>query len=119
MRRRPSTPGSGPSGSPVDSASEKLSLLAIKDRDKGIAYRPSLLGYLTYDPERRSVTRFDLLAFGIAENAPRGVITGTYYLGVVYELVTRPTVSQLVWPRGARDGLAKYLVGAGQAALPR
>lgn len=83
--------------------------LAIKEGGKEIAYAPSLLGYLTYDRKGKAITRFDLLAFGEARNAPRGILTGTYHLGITYDLVTKPTQAQLVWPRGARDDLATYL----------
>ncbi len=83
--------------------------LAIKEGGKEIAYAPALLGYLTYDRQKHTVTRFDLLAFGGAKNAPRGVLSGTYFLGITYDLVSKPTEAQLVWPRGARDDLAQYL----------
>jgi hypothetical protein len=88
---------------------EGLFELAIREGGKEISYSPALLGYLTYDRQQRCVTRFDLLAFGEANNAPRGVISGKYWLGIVYELVPKPTEAQLVWPRGARDDLKQYL----------
>lgn len=74
-----------------------------------VAYAPAILGYVTYDRQARRITRFDLLAFGEANNSPRGLITGKYWLGIVYELVEKPTPTQLVWPRGARDDLNAYL----------
>ncbi|GIW81382.1 MAG: hypothetical protein KatS3mg105_3189 [Gemmatales bacterium] len=63
-----------------------------------IRYQPALLGFLTYDRRKQQVTGFQMLAFGPAENAPRGVISGQYYLGIAYDLVTNPTEAQLVWP---------------------
>jgi hypothetical protein len=83
--------------------------LAVREANKEIAYAPAILGFVTYDRQARRITRFDLLAFGEANNSPRGLITGKYWLGIVYELVEKPTEAQLVWPRGARDGLAQYL----------
>ena len=83
--------------------------LAVREANKEIAYAPAILGYVTYDRQARRITHFDLLAFGEANNSPRGLITGKYWLRIVYELVEKPTEAQLVWPRGARDGLAQYL----------
>lgn len=86
--------------------------LAVKDpgpAGKEIAYSPNLLGYLTYDRQQGKVVRFDLLALGPANNAPRGVISGEYFLGITYDLVANPTEAQRVWPRGARDDPATYL----------
>ncbi len=101
----------------VDEVSDKELLLrltgqfdlAIREANKEIAYAPAILGYVTYDRQARRITRFDLLAFGEANNSPRGLITGKYWLGIVYELVEKPTEAQLVWPRGARDDLNAYL----------
>lgn len=86
--------------------------LAVKDpgpNGKVIAYSPDILGYLTYDRTKQEVSSFDLLAFGEANNSPRGLIVGKYYLGISYEFVKQPTEAQLVWPRGARDDLKQYL----------
>lgn len=74
-----------------------------------IIYEPSILGFVDVDRKSNSLSRFDLLAFGTQTNAPRGVLPGPQVLGIAFELVPNPTETQMVWPRGARDGLARYL----------
>lgn len=41
------------------------SVLEANDKWTASKYRPDLLGYLTYDTEKKSFTRFDLLAYGM------------------------------------------------------
>jgi len=74
-----------------------------------IRYEPAILGFITVDRAKKQITRFDMLALGDAENAPRGVLLGPYVLAVAFELVDKPTEADLVWPRGARDDLQRYL----------
>jgi hypothetical protein len=78
-----------------------------------IAYRPSFLGYLAYDPETRVFTRFDLVALGDAcgqangENL-MGARSGTFPLGVAFELVNPLTPRDYVQPTGLMDGGGNY-----------
>jgi hypothetical protein len=73
------------------------------------AYAPSLLGYLEYDPRRRRVTDFKMIALGDVLNTPRGVRPGLHPLGIAFELVTDPSPAERVVPRGGRDDLQRYL----------
>jgi hypothetical protein len=84
-------------------------------RDEPSVYEPALLGYLEYDRATKVFTRFDLLALGTASGLPRdanGVVTprkGPYPLGIAFELVSKPTAAERLYPRGARDNPAAYL----------
>jgi hypothetical protein len=86
-----------------------------EDRGPGkggtIVYQPRLLGYLAYDPAKKSFTRFDIVALGDvtgqpADENPVGARTGTQPLGVAFELVAQPTPADCVCPRGQRDSFA-------------
>ena len=68
-----------------------------------------MLGYLNYDVIAKAITRFNVVALGDVTNTPRGVRPGAHPLGIAYQLVRAPTAAERVAPRGARDGLERYL----------
>jgi len=83
-------------------------------RDAPAFYAPAILGYLKYDREKKSFTRFDMVALGTASGAPadaNGKVHQPlpYPLGIAFELVANPTPADLLHPRGARDNVAAYL----------
>lgn len=102
---------------------EKLTLrlegsakLHQKGREGVASYEPSLLGYIVYERNKKTISRFDLLALGTACGLPtdaNGVVTprkGPYPLGIAFELVPSPTSAEHLHPRGARDNVAAYLL---------
>jgi hypothetical protein len=72
-------------------------------------YKPTLLGYLTYDLRNKSVTEFKMIALGDVLNTPRGVRPGWHPLGITFELVANPTPAERIVPRGGRDNAERYL----------
>jgi hypothetical protein len=76
---------------------------------KQTIYEPALLGYLTYTVKDRTITSFEMVALGEVTNTPRGVRPGVHPLGIAFELVRKPTVSERVVPRGGRDNVQRYL----------
>ncbi len=76
---------------------------------KETVYEPALLGYLTYDVRAGVITQLKMVALGDVTNTPRGVRPGVHPLGIAYELNREPTTAERVPPRGARDGLERYL----------
>lgn len=79
-----------------------------------IEYRPSLLGYIAYDPARKVVTRFDMVALGdvrgrpVDENLMGERIGAANLLGVAFELVPDPKPADFLSPKGLRDGGDQY-----------
>ena len=78
-----------------------------------IAYRPSFLGYLAYDPATRAFTRFDLVALGDVRGQANGenlmgARLGDFPLGVAFELVNPLTPRDYVQPTGLMDGGGNY-----------
>jgi hypothetical protein len=78
-----------------------------------IAYRPSFLGYLGYDPVTRAFTRFDLVALGGVRGQSNGenlmgARSGAFPLGVAFELVNPLTPRDYVQPTGLMDGGGNY-----------
>lgn len=75
-------------------------------------YDPRLLGYLTYDPAKKTLTRFDLVALGDVRGRPNGEnilaerIAEANPLGIAFELVTNPRPADYLPPRAARDETA-------------
>jgi hypothetical protein len=75
-------------------------------------YDPRLLGYLVYEPAKRVLTRFDIVALGDVRGRPNGEnILGERLgdakpLGVAFELVTDPRPTDYLPPRAARDETA-------------
>ncbi len=84
---------------------------AAKLDNRKTSYAPTLLGYLTYDRSTKQVSEFRMVALGTVDNTPRGVRPGKHPLGIAFEYVAKPRPSELVHPRGARDGLEEYLAG--------
>ena len=86
---------------------------AYKGVRRKISYRPSFLGYLAYDSAKKVFTRFDLVALGDAcgqangENL-MGARSGTFPLGVAFELVNPLTPRDYVQPTGLMDGGGNY-----------
>lgn len=74
-------------------------------------FQPALLGYLAYDPKRKVVSSFKMIALGDVLNTPRGVRPGLHPLGIAFELVANPAPVEKVVPRGGRDNLELYLAG--------
>jgi hypothetical protein len=57
----------------------KLSGRAVLEADDPVRankYRPDLLGYVTYDTEKKSFTRFELLAYGMHNLGAKDVKKG-------------------------------------------
>jgi hypothetical protein len=86
---------------------------AYKGVRRKIAYRPSFLGYLAYDPAKKVFRRFDLVALGNvrgqanAENL-MGARSGSFPMGVAFELVNPLTPRDYVQPTGLMDGGGNY-----------
>jgi hypothetical protein len=84
-------------------------------RDEPAIYQPALLGYLEYDRNKKTFTRFDMLALGAASGLPcdaNGKVSfrkGVYPVGIAFELAVNPTTAERLHPRGARDNPAAYL----------
>jgi len=72
-------------------------------------YQPRLLGYLAYDPAKKVLTRFDVLALGDVRGRPNGAnlmgerLGEANPLGIAFELVTDPRPADYLSPKGARD----------------
>jgi hypothetical protein len=75
-------------------------------------YDPRLLGYLTYDPVKKALTRFDVIALGDVRGRPNGEnilaerIAAANPLGIAFELVVQPRPADYLPPRAARDEAA-------------
>jgi hypothetical protein len=75
-------------------------------------YDPRLLGYLSYHPAKKVLTRLDIVALGDVRGRPNGEnIVGERLgeanpLGIAFELVTDPKPTDYLPPRGARDETA-------------
>jgi hypothetical protein len=88
----------------------------IKERSKNLRipldYDPRLLGYLSYDPAKKVMTRLDIVALGDVRGRPNGEnLVGERLgeatpLGIAFELVTNPRPADHLPPRGARDETA-------------
>jgi hypothetical protein len=86
----------------------------------GIWYKPRLLGYLAYDPQKKKFNRFDVVALGEVhgrpspENPSAERLGPQNPLGVAFELVTDPKPADYLHPKallndgGAYD-LPRYL----------
>jgi hypothetical protein len=80
-----------------------------------ISYQPSFLGYLAYDPAKKVVTRFDLVALGNgsgqsnAENL-MGARFGEWPMGVAFELVRPLTPRDYVQPAGLMSNGGQYVL---------
>ncbi|HZT81442.1 MAG TPA: hypothetical protein VFA26_14535 [Gemmataceae bacterium] len=80
-----------------------------KEADRG--YDVRLLGYVTYDPAARKVTRFDVVAVGDhwgEGTFTRGARPGRAPLGVAFELSAGKSAADTVPPQGAREW-AEYM----------
>jgi hypothetical protein len=72
-------------------------------------YNPRLLGYVVYDPAKRTFTRLDIVALGDVRGRPNGEniqaerIGEANPLGIAFELATNPQPADYLPPRGARD----------------
>jgi hypothetical protein len=90
------------------------SVLLATDADPkkaGRGYEARLLGYLEYDPTKRAVTRFDVLALGDhwgEGTFTRGAREGRRPLGVAFELAPGGKPADAVPPQAARD-IGDYL----------
>ena len=78
-----------------------------------IAYEPSLLGYIAYDPAKKVITRFDMVALGNARGQANGenlmgARPGVFQMGVAFELVNPLTPRDYVQPTGLMDGGGNY-----------
>jgi hypothetical protein len=78
-----------------------------------IAYRPSFLGYLAYDPATRVFHRFDMVALGEVRGQANGenlmgARSGDFPLGVAFESVNPLTPRDYVQPTGLMDGGGNY-----------
>ena len=82
-------------------------------------YVPRLLGYVAYDPVKKAVTRFDVVALGEVRGRPVDSnlfgerVNDPNLLGIAFELVADPKPADLVSPKGLRAGvgydLKRYL----------
>jgi hypothetical protein len=84
----------------------------IKEYSKSqipLEYHPRLLGYLAYNPSRKTMTRFDVVALGDVRGRPNGPnllgerLGEANPLGIVFELVSNPKPADHLPPKGARD----------------
>ena len=77
-------------------------------------YQPRLLGYLTYDPAKKIVTRFAMVALGdvrgrpVDENLSGERLGAANPLGIAFELVADPKPADYLSPKGLRDGGDNY-----------
>jgi hypothetical protein len=76
-------------------------------------YKPRLLGYLAYDPQKKAFTRFDIVALGdvhgrpTSENPSAERLGPENPLGIAFELVTDPKPADYLHPKGLlNDGSA-------------
>jgi hypothetical protein len=82
-------------------------------------YAPRLLGYIAYDPARKVVTRFEVIALGEVRGRPVDSnlfgerLGDPNLLGIAFALVPDPKPADLVPPKGLRAGegysLKRYL----------
>ena len=88
---------------------EGVVLLAIRadtaQADHG--YDASLLGYLTYDPSRRTIRRFDMVSvgdhWGVGAHTRRDARQGRTPLGIAFELAKGDSPADRVAPQAARE----------------
>jgi hypothetical protein len=69
-------------------------------------YEAKLLGYLEYDPSKKAVTRFDVLALGEfwgESDLTKGARLGRQPLGIAFELSKGDKPADAVPPQAARD----------------
>jgi hypothetical protein len=88
----------------------------IKEHSKNLRipldYDPRILGYLEYDPAKKALTRFDIVALGDVRGRPNGEnivaerLGEANPLGVAFVLVTAPRPADHLPPRAARDETA-------------
>jgi hypothetical protein len=88
----------------------------IKEHSKNLRipldYDPRLLGYLTYHPAKKVLTRLDIVALGDVRGRPNGEnllgerLGDANPLGIAFELVTNPRPADYLPPRAARDETA-------------
>jgi hypothetical protein len=77
-------------------------------------YQPRLLGYLAYDPAKKTFTRFDMVALGdirgrpVDENLMGERVGEANSLGIAFELVTDPKPADYLSPKGLRDNGSNY-----------
>ena len=85
----------------------------IKEHSKNMRipldYDPRLLGYVSYHPAKKILTRLDIVALGDVRGRPNGEnllaerLGDANPLGVGFELVTNPKPADRLPPLGARD----------------
>jgi hypothetical protein len=79
-----------------------------------LSYQPRLLGYFAYDPAKKVVTRFDMVALGdvrgrpVDENLSGERLGEANPLGIAFELVADPKPADYLSPKGLRDGGDNY-----------
>jgi hypothetical protein len=80
-----------------------------RNRRIPLDYDPRLLGYLSYHPAKKVLTRLDIVALGEVRGRPNGEnIVGERLgeanpLGIAFELITNPRPADYLPPRAARD----------------
>jgi hypothetical protein len=73
-------------------------------------YAPRLLGYIAYDPAKKAVTRFEIVALGEIRGRPVDSnlfgerLNDPNLLGIAFALVSDPKPADLVPPKGLRAG---------------
>jgi hypothetical protein len=75
--------------------------------DTRLIYRPALLGHLTYDRQKRTVTELEMVALGSLSGrlhrSPAKLFSEKpRLLGIVYELIHNPTGGERLRPNAAR-----------------
>jgi len=85
----------------------------------GISYHAQVLGYLAYDPAKKTITRFDVVALGhlrgrpTAENVCGERLGAENPLAIAFELVTDPKPADYLRPKALGNGewfdLPRYL----------
>jgi hypothetical protein len=77
-------------------------------------YEPRLLGYVAYDPAKKRVTRFDVVALGETRGRPVDSnlfgerVNDPNLQGVAFELAVHPSPADFVSPKGLRGGGGTY-----------
>jgi hypothetical protein len=93
----------------------------VKEKSKSqtaLEYHPRLLGYFAYEPAKRIVTRFDMVALGETRGRPVDSnlfgerLNDPNLQGIAFELVRDPRPADFVPPKGLNGGrydLGRYL----------
>lgn len=88
----------------------------IVDADD-LVYEPAFLGYVEYDPSKRTISRFDMIALGDLDGAlpnlsgrpMAGIPDGTRPFGIAFGLIADPSPAETIRPHGCSKRRSDYL----------